>query len=56
VLLTDVGSIRTRVNPFVPVPITNLWDVDKDGRVQLSDVGAARAVVNPFFTLPLVVP
>ncbi len=55
-LLTDVGSIRTRVNPFVSVPITNAWDVDKDGRVQLSDVGATRAAVNPFFTLPLVAP
>jgi len=54
--LTDIGIIRPEVNPFGPVPITNVYDVDKDGRVLLTDVGDARAVVNPFFVLPLVAP
>ena len=38
------------------VPITDVFDVNKDKRVQLNDVGAARLDVNPFFTLPLFTP
>ena len=49
--LTDIGLIRSVVNPFVDVPITNVFDVDKDGKVQLTDVGLSRVDVNPFVTL-----
>jgi len=44
------------VNPFVLVPITNVYDVDKDGKVLLDDFVATRLAVNPFFTLPLIAP
>jgi hypothetical protein len=55
-LLTDVGMIRARVNPFLNVPVADVYDVDKDGKVLLPDVGGARLDVNPFFTLPLITP
>lgn len=55
-LLTDVGLIRSVVNPFLAVPITDVYDADKDGKVLLTDVGGARLDVNPFFTLPLITP
>ena len=54
--LTDVGQIRSRVNPFVLVPITDAFDVNKDGKVVLSDVGESRLEVNPFTTLKLIAP
>lgn len=56
--LTDPYLIRncTCFNPFVFVPITEAYDVDKDVKVELSDVGPARADVNPFFRLPLISP
>lgn len=56
--LTDPGLIRNCVcfNPFLQAPITEMFDVDKDGHVVLTDVGKARAEVNPFFTLTLISP
>ena len=56
--LTDPYLIRncTCFNPFIFVPITEAYDMDKDVKVRLSDVGAARADVNPFFKLPLISP
>ncbi|UCC30742.1 MAG: hypothetical protein JSU86_00395 [Phycisphaerales bacterium] len=56
--LTDPYLIRncTCFNPFLFVPITEPYDMDKDVKVRLSDVGAARADVNPFFKLPLISP
>ena len=53
-LLTDVGLIRAAVNPL-PVPITNIYDVDKSGQVVLTDLGLARAAVSPL-PLPLISP
>ena len=54
--LLDVALIRASLNPFLPVPVDHLLDVDKDGRLRLSDAGKARLDVNPFFTLPLITP
>ena len=54
--LTDVGVVRAAANPFLPVPITSIYDVDKSGKVLLTDVGEARVDVNPFFMLPLISP
>jgi len=54
--LTDVGIIRAEVNPFMSVPITNIYDVDKSGKVMLADAHEGRLAVNPFFTLPLITP
>ena len=56
--LTDPFLIRNCAcfNPFVFVPVTEAYDVDKDVKVRLADVGAARADVNPFFKLPLISP
>ena len=55
-LLEDIGLIRLVVNPFLPVPITDLNDIDKDAKVLLGDVGDARLDVNPFVTLPIINP
>ena len=55
-LLEDIGLIRSVVNPFLPVPITDLNDIDKDAKVLLGDVGDARLDVNPFVTLPIINP
>ncbi len=54
--LTDVGQIRLRVNPAFAVPIDNIYDIDKSGKIQLTDVGLARLSVNPAFALPLIAP
>jgi hypothetical protein len=54
--LTDVGQIRLRVNPALVVPIENIYDIDKSGKIQLTDVGLARLSVNPAFALPLITP
>jgi len=54
--VTDAGLVRAQVNPFLPVSIANVYDVDKSGKVVVTDAGEARADVNPFFTLPLISP
>ena len=51
-----MGIILAALNPFVSVPITNLFDVDKSGKVVLKDVGEARLDANPFFQLPMISP
>jgi hypothetical protein len=55
-VLMDVGLVRLQANPFDPVPITNVYDVDKDGYVLVTDAGVARADVNPLFVLPSISP
>ena len=55
-LIGDAGDIRLQVNPFLQVPITNVYDIDKDGKVLVTDAGAARVDVNPFYVLPLISP
>jgi hypothetical protein len=54
--LTDVGQIRLRVNPAFSVPIDDIYDIDKSGKIQLTDVGQARLTVNPGFAIPLIAP
>ena len=54
--LFDVGQIRLEVNPAYPVPIENIYDVDKSGKVRLWDVGLTRVDLNPAFALPLISP
>jgi len=54
--LQDVGLVRLQVNPALLVPIDNVYDLDKSGKVQLTDAGLARLDVNPAFALPLISP
>jgi len=54
--LSDVGQIRLRSNPALVVPIDNIYDIDKSGKIQLTDVGLARLSVSPAFVLPLISP
>ena len=51
-----MGIIVAAMNPFLSVPITNVFDVDKSGKVVLRDVGEARLDANPFFSLPTITP
>jgi hypothetical protein len=54
--LTDIGQTRLQVNPAFSVPIDNVYDADKSGKVELRDVGLARLDLNPAFALPLISP
>jgi hypothetical protein len=56
VMFDDVGAVRLAMDIFTPVPITDIYDVDKDGKVLFGDVNAARAAMDIFFTLPLISP
>jgi hypothetical protein len=56
VLFQDVGDVRAELDLFLQVPITNIYDVDKNGRVLFTDVGDTRAELDLFFTLPLISP
>ena len=55
VMLADAGLVRLEVSED-PVPITNVYDVDKSGVVEMADANATRDAVNIFFTLPLISP
>ena len=54
--LTDVGQVRLQANPVFGVPIDNVFDVDKSGKVQLLDVILVRTDANPLLRLPLIAP
>lgn len=55
-LFSDAVQTRVQLNPFVSVPIDNVYDVNKDGLVLFSDAVQVRVELNPFFTLPLISP
>ncbi len=55
-LFSDAVQARVELNPFLSVPIDNVFDIDKSGLVLFSDAVQARVELNPFFTLPLISP
>ncbi len=47
----DFATIRGSLNPFGPVAITNVYDINKDGRVDAIDTATARSYNSSRYTL-----